>query len=124
MMSDEGTEGLGISEDVAHDLGIRSARLAVAEGDGAGIAQEADLRHLLAEKAFGHGGHGANLDESRVARAAHDESDKRDVVAHGLSVGHANHGGNSTSGSGSARRRKRFAMLKTPLSRGGQHLAQ
>src|SRR4029078_11798866 len=116
MMSDEGTEGLGISEDVAHDLGIRSARLAVAEGDGAGIAQEADLRHLLAEKAFGHGGHGGNIDESRVARPPPGEIDKRDVGDHGLSVGHANHRGNATSGSGSARRRKRFAMLKSRLS--------
>ena len=65
-MDDDRTEILGVGEHVPDHLGVGEARLAVGEGDGAGVAQETDLGH---PSLFGpsYRRHGMHLDARRVA---------------------------------------------------------
>ena len=119
VVHDQRAEILGVGEHVAHDLGAGEARLAVGKGDGAGLAQQADLAHLLAQEALGHGRHGMHVDEGGVARAPQDEIDQRHVVDHRIGVGHADDGGDAARGGGAARGRQRLAMLVARLA--GKH---
>ena len=122
MMDDERAEILGVGEHVPHHLGVGEARLAVGEGDGAGVAQETDLGHLLALQALGHRRHGMHVDARRVARAAHDEVDQRHVVDDGLGIGHADDGGDAAGGRGPARGGQRLAVLVPRLAGEHQHV--
>ena len=122
MMDDERAEILGVGEHVSHHLGVGEARLAVGEGDGAGVAQETDLGHLLALQALGHRRHGMHVDLRRVARPAHDEIDQRHVVDDGLGVWHADDGGDAAGRSSPARGGQRLAVLMARLAREHQHV--
>ena len=122
MMDDEHAEILGVGEHVPHHLGVGEARLAVGEGDGAGVAQEPDLGHLLALQALGHRRHGMHVDLRRVARAAHDEVDQRNVVDDRLGVWHADDGGDAAGGSSTARGGQRFAVLVARLAGEHEHI--
>ena len=124
VVHDQRVEILGIGEHVAHHLGIGDARLAVGEGDRAGIVQQADLGHLLAHQPLGHRRHGVDVDQGGVARAPQDEIDQRHVVDHGLGVGHADDGGDAAGGRGLARGRQRLAVLMAGLAGRDHHVDQ
>ena len=76
MMDDEHAEILGVGEHVPHHLGVGEARLSVGEGDGARVAEQPDLGHLLALQALGHRRHGMHVDLRRISCAAHNEIDQ------------------------------------------------
>jgi hypothetical protein len=116
----EAVEIAGVAQDQPHQLGVGDRVLAVGEGERAGLAQEADLGHLLAGEAFGERRHRMDVDDGRVARAPLDEIDQRDVVDRRLGVGHDDDGGDATGGGGAAAGRQRLAMLLARLA--GEHL--
>ena len=124
MMHDQRAEILGVSEHVAHDLGVGEAGFAVGEGDGACIPQESDLAHLLAEQTLGHGRHGMNVHQCGVAGAPQNKVDQSHVVDHGIGVRHADDGGDSAGGGGTARRGQRLAMLVPGLAGKHHHVDQ
>ena len=119
MMHDQRTEILGVGQHVAHHLGAGEARFAVGEGYRAGAAQKPDLAHLLAEQPLGHGGHGMDVDERRVAGAPQDEIDQRHVVDHRVGIRHADDCGDAAGRSGAARGGQGLAMLVAGLA--GEH---
>ena len=87
-----------------------------------GLAEQTDLGHLLAEEALGHGGHGVHMDERGIAGAPQDEIDQRDVVDHGIGIGHADDGGDAAGGGGTARRGQRLAVLVAGLAGKDHHV--
>jgi hypothetical protein len=115
-MHDEGAQITGVQQHVAHDAGVGHARLAVAEGDGASPLQQADLRHLVALQALGHGRHDVDVHERVVARAALDEVDQRHLVDDGLGIGHHHHGGHAAGRRGLTGGLERLAVLLTGLA--------
>ncbi len=116
VMHDQRAEVLGVEQRVAHDARVADARLAVGEGDRAGALQQSDLGQLRAFQALGHSGHGVHVDDRVVAGAALDEVDKRDLVDHGIGVGHDDDGGDAAGSGGVARRLQGLAVLVAGLA--------
>ncbi len=114
MMNDQRAVVLGVSQYVTHDLRVGDAALAVGEGDGR-VPQQSEFGHVLALQFAGHGGHGVDLNESRVARAAQHEVDQRHVVDHRVRIGHAANGGDAGRRR-AARGRQRLARCSWPGS--------
>jgi hypothetical protein len=121
-MHNQRAEILGVGQRVAHDLGVGDAGFAVGEGDGARLAEQPDLGHLLAEQALGRGGHGVHVDERRVAGASQDEIDERDIVDDGIGIGHAGDRGDAARRRGAARCRERLAMLVSGFAGRDHHV--
>ena len=82
--------------------------------------KQADLGHLLALEALGHGRHGVDVDDGVVARAALDEVDEGDLVDDGIGVRHHDHGGDAAGGRGVAGGLQGFAVLGAGFA--GEHL--
>jgi hypothetical protein len=76
--------------------------VAVGEGHGARVHQEADLHHLAPLPALRQGGHGEDADRGRLLGAAHDEFERLGAVDGGGGVGAGDHGGDPAGGGGEA----------------------
>jgi hypothetical protein len=124
VMHDEPVEVVGIAEDQPHQLGVGEAALAVGEGKGARLAQQADLGHLLAGETLRHRRHRVDMDDRGVAGAALDEIHQRHIVDSGLGVGHDDDGGDAPGGGGAAGRGERLAMLLAGLAGENLHVDQ
>ena len=105
-----------IGERPPHDERACDGVAAIGEGDGAGLAQQAELGHLLAGQAAGHGGCRMDVDGRRLAGGAQHELDQRHVVDGRLGVGHHDDGGDAARRGGLARRGDRLAVLGARLA--------
>ncbi len=113
---DQRAERIGIGERAAQHAGIGDRAVAVGEGDGAGLLQQADLGHRLASEALGECRRRCYPHLCGSGGAAQDEVDQRRLVDHRLGVRHHDDGGDAAGQRGVARRFQRLAIFAARLA--------
>ena len=121
-MDDQRIEIAGIGEGTAHHQRIHHALVAVREGDSACGLEEADFGHFIAFHPLGQRGHGVNIDDRGVARAAQDKVHGRRIVDDGFGIWLADDGGDATGSCGETGRGKSLAMARAGFAHKGAHV--
>lgn len=116
MADHEGAEAAGIGHAAGGDLGGLDHMVAVGEGHGAGVEQEAELHHLAPLAAPGQGRHVADADRARLGGAAGDEFQHLGRVDGGHRVGARDDRGDAARGGGEARRAEALAVALAGLA--------
>ena len=111
-----------VGHGAAHGQRVGDRKRPVAEGDGAGLREEPDLRDLVAHEALGQRGRGEDANLRVVARAAQDEVDHGGIVDGRIGVRAHDEAGDAARRGGGAGARDRLAMLGARLADEAAHV--